>query len=235
MRTTLLIVLSLLALQAQAATYRWVDADGHVHYGDRPPPNGAWLVRDDTGNADPAQPPAAGALPYAVRSAADRYPVRLYTSRECAACDAARAQLVQRGVPFVERTLGGENDVAAFRRMGFADLRVPALSVGSEKTQGYAADEWNLMLDAAGYPKSSMMPRGWRPAAAQPLAGGRADASSPPQQRAAVSADERAPHGAQPQPRGEPLPERPHAAPERVRRAPTTVPSEPPQASRIRF
>jgi glutaredoxin len=243
MRTTLLIVLSLLSLQAQAATYRWVDADGRVNYGDRPPPDGAWMVRDDTGNTDPAQPRPAGSLPYAVSSAANRYPVRLYTTRECPACDAARAQLIQRGIPFDERTLGSEADAAAFRRMGFTDLRMPALSVGRERTQGHTADEWNLLLDAAGYPKTSMLPRGWRPAPAQPLAAQRENASAPSQRQASEQplaserplADEQSAAGERSPTRGEPLAERPYATPEQVRRAPATVPAEASRASRVRF
>ena len=259
MRTTLLIFLSLLALHAHAGTYRWVDADGRVNYGDRPPPGRAWLVRDDAGNSDPVQPPAAGALPYAVSSAAKRYPVRLYTTRDCPACDAARTQLIQRGIPFVERTLRSEADAAAFKRLGFADLRVPALSVGSQTAQGYAAGDWNQLLDAAGYPKSSMLPRGWRPAAAQPLVPGGGDAPASGRQDTASAGDAQPKASGQPQSSeraqaseqgqaseqaqasqttqadSEPPPGGLYAAPEGVRRSRAAATSGSAQGSRVRF
>ena len=164
-----LLLIALLGVSAHAATFRWTDANGQVVYGDRPPANGAWLVQDTDGDGGITPPSPAGALPYAVRSAATRFPVRLYTVGDCAPCDAARAHLTQRGVPFSERVLRTEGDLTAFRQLGFTDKRTPAMSVGREKTQGYDADEWTLLLDAAGYPKSSMLPRGWRPPSAQPL------------------------------------------------------------------
>jgi glutaredoxin len=151
--------------------------------------------------------------------------VRLYTTRECPACDAARAQLIHRGVPFDERTLRSEADSAAFRRMGFTDLRMPALSVGRERTQGHTADEWNLLLDAAGYPKTSMLPRGWRPAPAQPLAAQPEKTSAPSQRQASGQTLAGEP----------PLAERPYATPEQVLRAPVAAPAEAPPTSRVRF
>ena len=135
MGKVLLVLLSLLALSAQAATYRWIDADGRVTYGDRPPANGARLVQDTDGDGGITPPATAGALPYAVRSAASRFPVRLYTSRNCEPCEAARAHLIQRGVPFTEKMLTNGGDLAAFKQLGFTESKVPAVSVGRERVQ----------------------------------------------------------------------------------------------------
>ncbi len=191
----LLVLMSLLALSAQAGTYRWVDADGRVTYGDRPPPNGARLAQDADADGGGTPPASAGALPYAVRSVATKYPVHLYTGPKCEPCEAARAHLVQRGVPFSEKVLGTAGDLAEFKRLGFAESKVPALSVGPERLQGFGADTWNRLLDAAGYPKTSMLPRGWRPPAAEPLApaGTQADAGRGTPGSVSASAPESAP------------------------------------------
>ena len=170
MGKALLVMLSMLALSAQAATYRWVDADGSVTYGDRPPANGAAQMRNAATSAEATTPAGFGTLPYALRSVANRFPVRLYTSRGCEVCDAARAHLIQRGVPFTESILASDRDLAEFRRIGFTEFKVPSVSVGRERAQGFGAANWNALLDAAGYPEKSMLPAGWRPAAAEAMA-----------------------------------------------------------------
>jgi glutaredoxin len=247
MSRILLVVLSLLALSVQAATYRWVDADGRVTYGDRPPANGAWLVQDTDGDGGVTPPTAAGALPYALRSATNRFPVRLYTSGNCASCEAARALLTQRGVPFTERVLRTEADLTAFRRLGFAENQTPAISVGRERTQVFRADEWQLLLDAAGYPKTSMLPRGWRSPAATPLAPasppaeGIASRAMPAGDGSPDSGASRADAGqrsvsAQAALQAQAVPERPYATPQPTRREP--LPEKQPASnstSAIRF
>jgi hypothetical protein len=44
-RHTVLIMAGLLACGVQAGVYRWVDAEGNVHYGDQPPAEGAEQIR----------------------------------------------------------------------------------------------------------------------------------------------------------------------------------------------
>ncbi len=177
LRRSLLLVL--LAGSAQAATlYKWVDADGRVHYTDQPPAPGAKVTETRAAPSSSASGGADTTLPYALRTPAARYPVTLYSSPECDACGAARAHLAARGVPFTEKLLKTTADVDAFRQLGFAREAVPALSVGREKTVGFEAEGWNRLLDAAGYPKTSVLPAGWKPAAAQPLAGERKAAAT---------------------------------------------------------
>lgn len=174
-----LLLLVLLAGSAQAATlYKWVDADGRVHYTDQPPAPGAKVTEARAAPSSAASGGADATLPYALRTPAARYPVTLYSSPECDACGAARAHLAARGVPFSEKLLKTTADVDAFRQLGFAREAVPALAVGREKTVGFEAEGWNRLLDAAGYPKTSLLPAGWKPAAAQPLAGERKAAAT---------------------------------------------------------
>jgi glutaredoxin len=152
----------LLALPCQAQ-FKVVGPDGKVSYSDRPPAGA------------PAQPLAArtsgtprAELPYEVRQVVARYPVTLYTTAKCTACDAARNWLRTRGVPFDEKTISNkdENELLA-RTLGNNEL--PALSIGTQALHGYSAEQWAAYFDAAGYPRASLLPRTYRYAAASPL------------------------------------------------------------------
>lgn len=146
------------------AQYKVVGPDGRVTYTDRPPVD------------RPAQPikPAAGtltsnvALPFVLRTVVARYPVTLYTSANCAACDAGRNLLQARGVPFIEKTVTTPDDARAFQNQEGTD-RVPLVRIGSKKIPGYDATEWASYLDMAGYPKQSQLPPGYRNASPSPM------------------------------------------------------------------
>ncbi len=216
MRRALWVLASIVSSAAMAAPYKWIDENGRVVYGDRPPVTSARTV-----GAPGAKPgadglaagrgaaPAAGAAsagaspgtgagaangagtgataamagasagasaaalpasaPGPLKQAATQFPVVLYTGSDCTPCVSARDHLVRRGIPFSERSLGSPADVEAFRKLGFTEMTVPALSVGREKQTGYERGAWDRLFDAAGYPKTSAMPSGWRPAPAEPL------------------------------------------------------------------
>jgi glutaredoxin len=180
----LLAALAAFALAAPAAAqYRWTDPQGNVNYGDRPPVD-AKDVRAVGSRAAPA-PGGAEAmnnLPYELRRAVERAPVVLYTSPECQPCAPAAALLRTRGVPFSERTVITNEDLQEFRRIS-GGLRLPHVTIGSQAQNGFNADIWTALLDAAGYPKGSMLPRSYAWPAAQPLA-----PSAKPEGRAADQA-----------------------------------------------
>jgi glutaredoxin len=111
---------------------------------------------------------AGGGLPYELRQVVQRYPVTLYTSEECGPCAAGRSLLVTRGVPFDERTIKSNEDVAALQRLS-GQNSLPLLAIGAQQLKGFSDAEWSQYLDAAGYPKSSQLPAGWRNGSAQPL------------------------------------------------------------------
>jgi glutaredoxin len=162
------IALALAAYGAWAQQmYRQVGPDGRVTYSDQPPAAGTATTESslrNTGNA--AQPGAA--LPYELRQTASRYPVVLYTSSDCAPCASARSLLGQRGVPYTERTISSPEDSQALTRIS-GDGSLPFATVGSQHLKGYSEQEWVRYLDAAGYPKSSQLPPGYRQAPATPL------------------------------------------------------------------
>lgn len=142
------------------AQYKWIGADGRVNYSDMPPPPDHRRLLRAPGGAASAEAPAAGdaRLPYALRAAAHRYPVVLYTAADCEPCEQGRSHLARRGVPFTEKHVQTKADIEAFNALGFAEAQFPSVSVGREKMVGFEASRWDQMLDAAGYPKSSMLP-----------------------------------------------------------------------------
>ena len=146
--------------------YRQVDANGRVTFSDKAPSARA----EPTATADQpaADPGSDGALPYELRQVVQRYPVTLYTRSDCQPCDAGRNLLTTRGVPYTERTVNSAADTAAMQRMG-GQGGLPVLSIGSQQLQGFLDSEWSQYLDAAGYPRSSQLPPGYRQSPPQPL------------------------------------------------------------------
>ena len=154
----------LLAAAAQAQVYRVVGPDGRVTYSDQPP---AQPGADVAGGASSGAGSGA-ALPYTLTQTMQRYPVTLYSGKNCAPCDGGRNLLVNRGVPFTERTVESSADIAALQRLaGAADL--PVVTIGAQRLKGYSDSEWTQFLDAAGYPKTSQLPASYRRPAATPL------------------------------------------------------------------
>lgn len=142
--------LALICGLASAQTYRWVDpATGRTMITDTPPPGSAKQVSRTT-----SAPPAADAqLPFATRQAAQNFPVTLYTGADCAPCQQARELLTKRGVPFTEKTMQSEADLAELMALT-GGTGVPVLKVGRQTLKGFEAGNFNSALDLAGYPKS---------------------------------------------------------------------------------
>jgi glutaredoxin len=153
-------------LASAQGVYRIVGPDGKVTYSDQPPP--AATNARPVGGTAPSAGTAGPALPAEVRQAVGRYPVTLYTGTDCAPCDSGRSFLSARGIPFAEKTVNSSDDVAAFRRLSGA-TSLPLLTIGGQQLKGYSATEWGQYLDAAGYPKKSVLPPNYRREAATPL------------------------------------------------------------------
>lgn len=154
------------AAQAQMV-YRIVGADGKVTFSDKPPasPEQGKVATTGVGSAAAA---STAALPFELRQVAARYPVTLYTAPDCAPCANGRAMLGSRGIPFSERTVTSAEDAATLKRLS-GETTLPFLTIGSQRIKGYSDAEWTQYLDAAGYPKTSVLPSGYRQAAASPL------------------------------------------------------------------
>ncbi len=159
-RLLLAALATVLASAAAAQThpvYRWVDKDGKVNYSDLPPPVDAKDPRQQA--LGPANLIDTSGLSYSAKKAAQDAPVTLYTSLDCLAeCRIARDFLKQRGIPYRDVPVKSLEDANAFKKStGFDGLFVPTLLVGSLASKGFAAENWNRLLDQAGYPVSAQL------------------------------------------------------------------------------
>jgi glutaredoxin len=145
------------------ALFKVVNPDGTVTYTDRPPPQRVPNARvsNIARPGSPAVTEPEVTLPPQLRQVAQRYPVTLYSTTECAPCDAGRQLLAARGVPYSERRLSNDEDSQAFERL-FGTRTVPVLTVGPQALKGLSEADWSAYLDAAGYPRQSRLPRGWQ-------------------------------------------------------------------------
>lgn len=179
------------------AQYKVVGPDGRVTYTDRPPADGSVRVTDIRRSAAPATDAATTALPTDLRRLAERFPVTLFTSADCAPCDKARAYLQGRGVPYTERLVANNDDIAALERT-VAGRILPSMTVGGQALRGYAPDDWASYLDAAGYPRESRLPPGWEPPAPTPLVARVPARATPVPTEAPAAPPERTPAPEQP-------------------------------------
>lgn len=178
MKRIVLLALGVAFCSAALAQYKWIGADGRVAYGDNPPRDARDVQRIGAASGDREADPLRGAG-YETRTAAANFPVVLYAAENCAPCDAARAHLTRRGIPFAERRVAGAADLAEFKRMALGD-GVPVVAIGRVRQSGFNAGALDAALDDAGYPRSSQLPRGWQPPAPQPLVS-KPEPSSPSQ------------------------------------------------------
>jgi glutaredoxin len=165
------LILALAALPALSALaqYKVVRPDGSVTYTDRPPIDSNVRVTALGRNAAQQQAAAGDlSLPLELRQPVSRYPVTLYTAADCPPCDSGRKLLQQRGIPYAEKRVSTEEDALALDR-AVGGRTVPGLSIGSQPLRGYSESDWTAMLDAAGYPRESKLPRNWPVPVATPL------------------------------------------------------------------
>jgi glutaredoxin len=165
LRTTVLL-LTLVFSCAVSAQYKWVDKDGRVGFGDSPPRDAKSVQRLDLRGRENID--ASKDLPFELRRAAERFPVTLYSASSCQPCDLARTFLRDRGIPHSERTISSENDAEELKRIS-GGIRLPVMTVGRQVQVPFDPDVWTSSLDAAGYPRGSMLPRSYQLPAPQPL------------------------------------------------------------------
>lgn len=134
--------------------YKSVDKNGRVTYSEVPPLPGSGDKLTGESAANPT-------LPYSLQQVVSRYPVTLYTTADCGPCINARLMLTQRGVPFIERTVSSNEDITAYKRLN-SENNFPLVTIATQQLKGYEETEWTKYLDAAGYPKSSTLPRNFR-------------------------------------------------------------------------
>lgn len=150
----LFLIFLLACVAVQAELYRWVDADGKVHYSDQPPPaNIKQVEKKKTAGGKPSEAP----LPYALQQAVKNFPVTLYTSECGDACARARELLAKRGIPYTDMDATDPAVQEELRKLTGGALRVPVLKVGRDALKGFEEGMWNTSLDVAGYPQTAVI------------------------------------------------------------------------------
>ena len=173
---TAALLLGGIAVGAMAQTYKVVGPDGKVTYTDKPPT--ASQIKAPTNGAATTAPGVAG-VPFETRQAMSKYPVTLYSTKPCPACDNARQALRQRGVPFNEYTINDDADLSAYRSR-FSATTFPSISVGSKNMVGYNPNDLSGYLDAAGYPAQTRLTGySWPPATSLVPASAKQGATAP--------------------------------------------------------
>jgi glutaredoxin len=148
-----------LAGGACQAQYKIVGPDGKVTYTDRAPSTSDGKVTALNGRGVAS---VEAAMPLELRQPMARYPVILYASTgACEPCDAGRAMLRQRGIPFTEKQVQNAEDGDALERLS-GGRDAPTLAIGTQVLRGYAAEVWGSYLDAAGYPRESRLPASYQ-------------------------------------------------------------------------
>lgn len=153
LRLVLLALVLAVALPAWGGSlYRWMDAEGRVHYTDTPPPPSAKNVLEKKLGTVSGE---GQSVSHAAQQAAKKNPVVFYSSADCGTpCDAAREHLVRRGIPHITRDPSTPEGAEALRKL-IGSSEVPVLVVGNASPlRGYEPGAWDVVLDLAGYPKA---------------------------------------------------------------------------------
>ncbi len=145
------------------AQYKIVGPDGKVTYTDKPP-----TAQDIKPGKGAAAPTGNAGMPFETRQAMTKYPVTLYSTKNCSGCDHARQAMRTRGVPFNEYSVTTESDFNAFQSR-FGGSTFPVMVIGSQTVKGYSSTDLSGYLDAAGYPAQGHL-AGYTWPAAVPLA-----------------------------------------------------------------
>lgn len=143
----LLLALALAGQATLAQTYKWVDAQGRTHYGDRPPADAGARPVTAAINTYSGTPVlnAAGKPVATVREN-----LVIYTTPTCGYCTAAKAHMGRRGIPYTERDVTtSESYEREFRQKG--GRGVPLIVAGSQTLNGYSPESLDQLLRGAGY------------------------------------------------------------------------------------
>jgi glutaredoxin len=152
---------------AHAQMYKWVGPDGKITYTDTPPPPVAVSVEKKKLTNSVVD---SNGIPFELAEVVKASPVIIYTGANCVPCDAGRRLLVKRGIPFGEKTITTNADIA---QLGAAnsEVELPQLLIGRGRQRGFDSAAWNAALTSAGYPTDSKLPKEYRnppPEAAAP-------------------------------------------------------------------
>ncbi len=146
-RAVLLVAMLALSPALMAgAIYKWKDANGRVHIGDRPPAtSGAEQI---SVRVNTYEGTASGGQDSASNGGGEK--VVIYTTRRCGYCRQAKAWFASKGVAYteydVENSDRGRRD---YKKLGGSG--VPIILVGDKRLNGFRADRLAAVLRKAGH------------------------------------------------------------------------------------
>ncbi len=148
-RRLLFLACALASQLAGAQPYKWVDAQGRTHYGDRPPAEAK--TRPVTAAINTySGTPVLNATGKPATPGLQRESIVIYTTPTCGYCTAAKAHMGRRGIPYTERDVTtSESYEREFRQKG--GRGVPLIVAGSRTLNGYSAGSLDALLKGAGY------------------------------------------------------------------------------------
>lgn len=89
----------------------------------------------------------------ALKQVTAKYPVTLYTTSNCGPCDAGRAVLAKRGVPFSEKSIVTNEDIGAFSRIT-KDNTLPYLTIGGQQIKRFHRGRMVAIPGFGSYPEA---------------------------------------------------------------------------------
>lgn len=132
---------------ATAGVYKWTDADGNVHFGDRPPQDAGSQELDIRPNTYSSPevftydaPPSGDA---AVTAA-----VTIFTTQRCGYCKAAKRHFRQQGIAYTEYDIERSAEARQrYQRLGATG--VPVILVGNQRLNGFSKEAFDRIYQAA--------------------------------------------------------------------------------------
>ena len=144
------LLIGAVAVSASAEIYKYVDADGKLHFTDDPnAASGAETVQlRPTNTISSGAPPRSQTVE--TLPAATKFPkVELFVTSWCGYCKKAEAYLQEKGVPFTVYDI--EKDLQAARRKDSLTSKrgVPFALIGDQRLTGFSASAYERALQTA--------------------------------------------------------------------------------------
>lgn len=150
---------TLCVASAHAQLYKSVGADGRITYGDRPAANAVRTEKKQLTDSVVDN----SSLPFELAQVVKASPVTLYTGSNCPPCAQARTLLGARGIPFAEKSVTSNADIALVSgNAATSTIDLPQLQVGQSRLRGFDSSGWNASLTAVGYPTWSSLPNSYK-------------------------------------------------------------------------
>lgn len=144
-RFFLAICLALLSFATTGEVYKWIDADGKVHYGDRLPQDAsAETIKGEVNTVEHQRydflPPRAG------EAAAAEAQVVMYATSWCGFCRQAREYFQSRDIPYTEYDIEKDEDANRdYQSLG--GNGVPLILVGDRKMSGFTPESFENLYE----------------------------------------------------------------------------------------